>query len=92
MRRYFYGIKVQLLVSKSGIPIRFCFVPGKQADAKGFERMIYNLPPESQIFADSAYTNYETEDLFKHQYDIFLQDSEHFLVKTVNRAIQKENK
>ena len=73
MRRYFYGIKVQLLVSKSGIPIRFCFVPGKEADAKALERMIYDLPPESQIFADSAYTNYKTEDSFKHQYDIFLQ-------------------
>lgn len=73
MRRYFYGIKVQLLVSKSGIPIRFCFVPGNQGDAKALERMIHDLPAESQIFADSAYTNYKTEDFFKHQYDIFLQ-------------------
>lgn len=73
MRRYFYGVKVQLLVSRSGIPIRFCFVPGKQADSKALERMIAHLPAESQIFADSAYTNYKTEDMFKHQYDIFLQ-------------------
>ena len=73
MHRYFYGVKVQLLVSGSGISIRFCFVPGKQADVKALEKMIYNLSPESSIYADSAYTNYKTEDLFKHHHHIFLQ-------------------
>ena len=28
MRRYFYGVKVQLLVTKEGIPVEFRFVPG----------------------------------------------------------------
>ena len=73
MRRYFYGVKVQLLVSRSGIPIRFCFVPGKQADAKALERMIDQLPPECSIYADSAYTNYKVEDKFKNHHSIFLQ-------------------
>jgi len=69
MRRYFYGIKVQLLVTRSGIPIHFCFVPGKQADAKALERILEKLPPESRIYADSAYTNYQVEDtLFEKEF------------------------
>ncbi len=73
MRRYFYGVKVQLLVSSTGIPIRFCFVPGKEADAKAMERMICNLPPESKIYADSAYTNYRVEDELLNNHFVFLK-------------------
>lgn len=73
MRRYFYGIKVQLLISRSGIPIRFCFVPGRQADAKALEKMIDQLPPESSVYADSAYTDYKIEDRFKNHQLVFLQ-------------------
>jgi hypothetical protein len=73
MRRYFYGVKVQLLITRSGVPIRFCFVPGKQADAKALARMIEGLPAESQVYADAAYTDYQIEDLMKKHHFIFLQ-------------------
>lgn len=73
MRRYFYGVKVQLLISRTGVPIRFFFVPGNQGDAKGIERIIQGLPAESQIYADSAYTNYALEDMFSNNHFIFLQ-------------------
>lgn len=73
MRRYFYGVKVQLLISRTGIPIRFCFVPGKQADVKALKAMIHNLPPESQVYADSAYTHYRVEDEMLHRHFIFLR-------------------
>lgn len=65
MRRYFYGVKVQLLITKNGIPVSFCFVPGKQADVKSLEKMVANLPSESSVYADSAYTNYSVEDTLK---------------------------
>ncbi len=65
MRRYFYGVKVQLLTTKSGIPVEFCFVPGCEHDSKALEQMPFNLPPESNIYGDSAYTNYEIEDLMR---------------------------
>lgn len=68
MHRYFYGVKVQMLINQSGIPIRFCFTPGNQADAKSIARMLEGLPPESQVDADSAYTNYHLEDLYKNDF------------------------
>ncbi len=62
MRRYFYGVKVQLLTTGSGIPVSFCFTPGKVADVRSLEQMVQGLAPESSVYADSAYTNYKIED------------------------------
>ncbi len=73
MRRYFYGVKVQLLVTGSGIPISFCFTPGKQADVKSLERIIGTLPPEASVYADSAYTDYKIEDNLFSKQSIFLK-------------------
>ncbi len=62
MRRYFYGVKVQLLTTGKGIPVAFCFTPGKQADVKSLEKMVSGLPAEASVYADSAYTDYKIED------------------------------
>ena len=62
MRLYFYGVKVQLLTTGAGIPVAFCFTPGKQADVKSLEKIINGLPPEASVYADSAYTDYNIED------------------------------
>ena len=73
MRRYFYGIKVQLLVTADGIPIQFHFTPGKTADVKGLERIIQDLSPEAKIYADSAYTDYKIEDNLKAEKSLLLK-------------------
>lgn len=63
MRRYFYGVKVQLVTTGSGLPIAFHFTPGKQADVKALDKIISKLPPEAHLYADSAYTDYSMEDI-----------------------------
>ncbi len=68
MRRYFYGVKVQLLTTGSGIPVAFCFTPGKQADVKALDKIIREFPPEASVYGDSAYTDYKKED------DLFNKD------------------
>jgi len=35
---HFYGVKVQLLTTKDGIPIAFHFTPGKQLIQKHWEK------------------------------------------------------
>ncbi|MGJ1262478.1 IS982 family transposase [Sphingobacterium spiritivorum] len=62
MRNYFYGVKVQLITTKDGIPVSFHFTPGKTADVKALHKIISELPAESSLYADSAYTDYEIED------------------------------
>lgn len=49
------GIKMQLLVTKIGIPVEFGFVPGNENDSVSLKSMPMELPAEIEIFADSAY-------------------------------------
>ena len=67
MRRYFYGIKVQLLTTSSGIPVEFCFAPGSQADIKGLHQLPLNLEQGSVLYADAAYTDYQIEDMLSQE-------------------------
>ena len=62
MRRYFYGVKVQVLSTSSGIPVEFCFVPGSESDVQALKKLPMTVAPESNIYADSAYTDYTIED------------------------------
>ena len=61
-KRYFYGVRVQLLTTKSGIPVEFVLMPGSASDVRGLNALPLNLPPGSEIYSDSAYTDYITED------------------------------
>ena len=63
MRRYFYGIKVQLITTSSGIPVEFSIVAGSQADVKVLDQLPFCLPAGSVLYADLAYTNYHLEDM-----------------------------
>lgn len=65
MRRYFYGVKVQVLVSAAGIPVEFGFVPGCESDVQALKKLPLAVAPESKIYGDSAYTDYQAEDDMK---------------------------
>lgn len=64
-REYFYGVKVQLITTKSGVQVEICFSPGSEHDVESLQKMFMDLPPESSLFGDSAYTVYELEELYK---------------------------
>jgi hypothetical protein len=65
MRRYFYGVKVQVLVTDEGIPVEFGFVPGNESDVQALKKMPLAVAPESNIYGDSAYTDYTIEEDMK---------------------------
>jgi len=62
MRRYFYGVKVQVITNSNGIPVEFCFVPGSESDVQALKKLPMTVAPESKIYGDSAYTDYTLED------------------------------
>lgn len=64
-KRYFYGVRVQLLSTSDGIPVEFVFLPGAASDVRGLNALPLNLPPMSEVYADSAYTDYLAEDTLK---------------------------
>ena len=62
MRRYFYGVKVQVLTTEKGIPVEFSFVPGSESDVQALKKLPLSVAPESNIYGDSAYTDYTIEE------------------------------
>lgn len=65
MHRYFYGVKVQMLVTTQGIPVEFCFVTGCESDVQALRKLPLSVAPESKIYGDAGYTDYHIEDDIK---------------------------
>ena len=61
-RRYFYGVRVQVLTTEEGVPVEFCFLPGAASDVRALGVLPLALPSGSQLFMDSGYTDYAAED------------------------------
>ena len=64
-KRYFYGVKVHMIVTVDGLPIEFILTPGSCADVRAFKGLDLDLPEGATIYADKAYTDYEEEDFLK---------------------------
>ena len=62
-RRYFYGLRVHLVVSGRGEPVEFSLAAGSEADVKLLKELGLDLPEGSTIHADKGYTDYHYEDL-----------------------------
>lgn len=58
-RRYFYGLRVHLVVSGAGEPVEFSLAAGSEADVAVFKDLELDLPEGSIICADKGYTDYE---------------------------------
>lgn len=92
MRNYFYGVKVQLVTTKDGIPIAFHFTPGKTSDAKAIGKMIDKLPPEASLYGDSAYTDYGLEDAAFERKCVLLKIQRKSNAKRTDTLEQKNEK
>jgi hypothetical protein len=62
-KRYFYGLKLHLLVTHNSQPIEFFLTPGSDGDVEGLEFFDFDLPEQSWIIGDKAYNKYELEDV-----------------------------
>ena len=62
-REYFYGFKVEVSTTADGIPGEYFIVAGSVHDGMALQAMSVELPQDSKLYADSAYTNYELEEL-----------------------------
>lgn len=72
-KRFFYGIRVQLLATSTGIPVEFAFLPGAANDVRGLNALPLQLPAHSQVYADAAYTDYQAEDALAWNENVTLQ-------------------
>jgi hypothetical protein len=72
-RRYFYGLRVHLVVSGKGEPVEFSLTAGSEADVKVFKDLSLDLPEGSTIHADKGYTDYDHEDFLKEELGLHLK-------------------
>ena len=61
-KRYFYGVRVQVITTIDSVPVEFAILPGGCADIQGLAELPLDFAPNSEIAADSAYTQYDWED------------------------------
>jgi Transposase DDE domain len=72
-KRYFYGIRVQLLATSAGVPVEFAFLPGEANDVRGLNALPLSLPENAEVYGDAAYTDYPAEDDLRHTDGVVLQ-------------------
>lgn len=61
-RRYFYGLRLHLVITATGQPVEFFLVPGRANDAAALHWYHFDLPDGSKIVGDKAFTVYAIED------------------------------
>jgi len=61
-RRYFFGLRIHLLITATGQPVEIVLAPGSQADISAFRALPLDLPEGAQIYADPAYGDYLLEE------------------------------
>jgi hypothetical protein len=64
-KRYFYGLKIHLMVTQDGQPVECFLTHGGFGDVDALKYYAYELPDGSIMYADKAYNDYEIEDLLK---------------------------
>ncbi len=64
-RRFFYGIKIHIMVTEHGQPVEFFLTPGSYNDTSAYRLYDFDLPDQSWITADKAYTDYDVEDALR---------------------------
>lgn len=72
-RRYFYGLKVHLLITGYGAPVEFVLTPGSTADLSGLKGLPLEVPRGAVVHGDRAYTDYQEEDLLLEAGEVILR-------------------
>lgn len=69
-KRYFYGLKVHMMVTQQGQPVEFFISPGSFSDVDCLDQFDFDLPPGSTLYADKIYNFYLLEDCLQADGDI----------------------
>jgi hypothetical protein len=62
-KRFFYGLRLHLLVTQSGQPVEFFLTVGRDNDVSVLDCYDFDLPEGAQVMADAGFTDYELEDV-----------------------------
>lgn len=61
-RRYFYGLRLHLMITKEGQPVEWFLTPGEDTDTTGLSWYQFDLPAGAKVIGDKAFNHYGIED------------------------------
>jgi hypothetical protein len=61
-KRFFYGLKIHIMVTEQGQPVEFFLTPGGYSDTSAYKLYDFDLPQQAWITGDKAYNDYDVED------------------------------
>ena len=64
-KRYFYGLRIHILVTEQGEPVEFLLEPGAFSDTSALRLYNFDIPEHSFITGDKAYNDYTIEDIMR---------------------------
>lgn len=64
-KRYFYGLRIHILVTEQGEPVEFFLEPGAFSDTSALGLYNFDLPEGSFVTGDKAYNDYTIEDVMR---------------------------
>ena len=64
-KRYFYGIRIHIMVTEQGEPVEFFLEPGAMSDTKALGLYNFDLSEHSWVIGDKAYNDYTIEDVMR---------------------------
>ncbi len=62
-KRYFYDLKIHLMVTQQGQPVKFFLTSIFWSDTRALKKYKFDLPQGSLVNGDKAYTDFVFEDL-----------------------------
>jgi hypothetical protein len=62
-KRFFYGLKIHLMITEHGQPVDFFLSPGSYNDTNALKVYFFDLPEGAKVTGDKAYTDYVIEDV-----------------------------
>ena len=62
-KRYFYGLKLHLMVTGRGEPVEFFLTPGSWSDTRALKMYQFDLPEDALVTGAKAYNDYHLEDM-----------------------------
>jgi hypothetical protein len=65
-RRYFYGLRLHLMVTTDGQPVEFFLLPGAASDTGALQWYQFDVPAGATILGDKAFNVYGIEDELAH--------------------------
>lgn len=71
-RRYFYGLRVHLVITASGLPVEVMLAPASEADVAAFKSLALDLPPGARVWADAGYLDDSERALLRESADLDL--------------------